>query len=68
VLRGHRRGRLDLAVAIVTGGGTEFVPAVSHGLYGVSPEAVVGTLIEYDYAADDRPFLRRSTHASTGPW
>jgi phosphoserine phosphatase len=54
--------RLDFSIAIVTGGGTEFVRAVSHDLYGVPPEAVVGTLIEYDYADDDdRPVLRRST-------
>jgi phosphoserine phosphatase len=54
--------RRDFAVTIVTGGGTEFVRAVSQELYGVPPEAVVGTLIEYDYAHDDdRPGLRRST-------
>ncbi len=54
--------RLDFAVMIVTGGGTEFVRAVSQDLYGVPPEAVVGTLIEYDYSDDDdRPVLRRST-------
>ena len=35
--------RLDFAVTIVTGGGTEFVRAVSDELYGVPPEAVVGT-------------------------
>ncbi len=54
--------RLDFSVTIVTGGGTEFVRAVSQDLYGVPPEAVVGTLIEYDYTDDDdRPVLRRST-------
>ena len=41
--------RLDFTVAIVTGGGTEFVRAFSDELYGVPPEAVVGTLIEYEY-------------------
>ena len=54
--------RLDFSVMIVTGGGTEFVRAVSQDLYGVPPEAVVGTLIEYDYTDDgDRPVLRRTT-------
>ncbi len=42
-------GAADFTVAIVTGGGTEFVRAVSLDLYGVPPEHVVGTLIEYDY-------------------
>ncbi len=54
--------RRDVAVAIVSGGGTEFVRAVSHQLYGVPPEAVVGTLIDYDYDRDDTgaPRLRRT--------
>lgn len=41
--------RLDFTVAVVTGGGTEFVRAVSQELYGVPPEAVVGTLIGYQF-------------------
>ena len=36
---------LDFTVCIVTGGGTEFVRAVSEDLYGVPPEAVVGSLV-----------------------
>lgn len=52
--------RRDFTVTIVTGGGTEFVRAISQDLYGVPPEAVVGTLIEYDYLSDP-PRLRRST-------
>ena len=53
---------LGFTITIVTGGGTEFVRAISHDLYGVPPEAVVGTLIEYDYeSAADGPSLRRST-------
>ena len=40
--------RRDFTVTIVTGGGTEFVRAVSQQLYGVPPEAVVGTLIGYE--------------------
>jgi phosphoserine phosphatase len=51
--------RRDFSVTVVTGGGTEFVRAVSQELYGVPPEAVVGTLIEYDYAPDP-PRLSRS--------
>ncbi|SDD94948.1 HAD family hydrolase [Nocardioides lianchengensis] len=53
-----RRRAFD--VMVVTGGGTEFVRAVSQDLYGVPPEAVVGTLIEYDYLSDP-PRLARST-------
>jgi phosphoserine phosphatase len=53
---------LGFAVTIVSGGGTEFVRAISHDLYDVPPEAVVGTLIEYDYESTaDGPALRRST-------
>ncbi len=54
--------RREVSIALVSGGGTEFVRAVSQDLYGVPPESVVGTLIEYDYARDDRgrPSLRRS--------
>jgi hypothetical protein len=35
-------------VFICTGGGTEFVRAVSQELYGVPPEGVVGTLVGYE--------------------
>jgi hypothetical protein len=46
---------------VVTGGGTEFVRAVSDDLYGVPPERVVGTLLEYDVLDhDDQPSLVRS--------
>ena len=41
--------RMDFTVFIVTGGGTEFVRAISQELYGVPPEAVVGSLIDYDF-------------------
>jgi phosphoserine phosphatase len=58
---------LDFTIAIVTGGGSEFVRAVSDELYGVPPERVVGTLIEYDYTdEDDRPALTRSTRVVGG--
>ncbi len=43
-LRAH-----GFAVAIVSGGGTEFVRAVSRELYGVEPEAVVGSFVGYEY-------------------
>lgn len=49
--------RRDFTVGIVTGGGTEFVRAVSEDLYGVPAELVVGTLIAYDFA---RSGLRRT--------
>jgi len=55
------------ATFIVTGGGTEFVRAVSEQLYGVPPEGVVGTLIEYEYLAlDGKPALRRTGNVSGG--
>jgi phosphoserine phosphatase len=54
--------RRDVTITIVTGGGTEFVRAVSQDLYSVPPEAVVGTLIKYDLVGgDDRPGLVRTT-------
>jgi hypothetical protein len=51
--------RLDFTVGIVTGGGTEFVRAISQDLYGVPPELVVGTLIGYrlTYDASGAPEL-----------
>ena len=59
---------LDFTVCIVTGGGTEFVRAVSQDLYGVPPEAVVGSLVSYTYSTEPpgpgrpaRPVLRRTT-------
>lgn len=55
--------RRDFTICIVSGGGTEFVRAISVDLYGVPPEAVVGTLIAYEFDRDDggRPFLRRTS-------
>ena len=55
---------LDFTVCVVTGGGTEFVRAVSQELYGVPPEAVVGSLIGYEYVPTSDtsgPGLRRTT-------
>ncbi len=51
---------------IVTGGGTEFVRAVSHQLYGIPPEGVVGTLIGYDYVVVDGVPAVVRTNALTG--
>lgn len=43
----------DFTIFIVTGGGTEFVRSVSADLYDVDPEAVVGTLIAYEFTRND---------------
>jgi phosphoglycolate phosphatase-like HAD superfamily hydrolase len=55
--------RRDFTVGIVTGGGTEFVRAISDDLYGVPSELVVGSLIGYDFTRnnEDQPVLRRTT-------
>ena len=52
----------EFTIFIVSGGGTEFVRAISDDLYGVAPEAVVGTLVEYEFSRrdDGRPVLRRT--------
>jgi phosphoserine phosphatase len=62
----------EFTVGIVTGGGTEFVRAISNQLYGVAPELVVGTLIGYEFERrDGEPALRRSVElmgvANEGP-
>jgi len=65
--------RLEFTVGIVTGGGTEFVRAVSADLYGVPSELVVGTLVDYEFGrdADGRPIARRTARvlgdANEGP-
>jgi len=60
--------RLDFTICLVTGGGTEFVRAISEDLYGIAPEAVVGTMVTYTYSDDPsgtpRPVLRRATGVS----
>jgi phosphoserine phosphatase len=60
--------RREFTIAIVSGGGTEFVRAISRRLYGVPPELVVGTLIGHRVHRDDggRVILRR-TGAISGP-
>jgi len=56
--------RREFTIFIVTGGGTEFVRSISQELYGVAPEAVVGTLIGYEWVRrhDGHPTLRRTAH------
>ncbi len=58
---------LEFDVFIVTGGGTEFVRAVSQDFYGVSPEGVVGTLVTYEFRreGDGRPHLVREGAVAT---
>jgi hypothetical protein len=63
---------LDFTIAIITGGGAEFVRAVSDAIYNTSSELVVGTLIGYDLnRSPDGIELRRSARivgdANEGP-
>ena len=48
LLRAH-----SFSTFIVSGGGTEFVRAVSRDLYGIDPEGVVGTLVIYEFVRQD---------------
>ena len=63
----------DFTLGIVSGGGTEFVRAISDDLYGVPAELVVGTLIGYELTRDQdqHPVLRRTASligaANEGP-
>ena len=54
--------RRDFTVYLVSGGGTEFLRAVSAELYGVPPELVVGTQVRYEMVrrADGQPLLLRT--------
>ena len=55
---------------LVSGGGAEFLRVVSDEFYGVSPEGVVGSQIEYEFTRDDagRPRLLRTDHVvGSGP-
>ncbi len=51
----------EFEVFVVSGGGTEFVRAISRDFYEVSPDDVVGTLVTYEFSRDDagRPHLVR---------
>ena len=59
--------RRDFTVCIVTGGGTEFVRAISLDLYGVPPEAVVGTMVTYAYSAAPAGRTGSPGPSSAGP-
>ncbi|MFW2381956.1 MAG: HAD family hydrolase [Acidimicrobiales bacterium] len=55
---------------IVSGGGAEFIRVVSQDFYGVSPEGVVGSQIDYDFtrADDGTPRLLRTNRVvHSGP-
>ena len=53
---------VEFRVFIVTGGGTEFVRAISEPFYGVPPEGVVGTQVAYDLVrSEGSPRLIRTT-------
>jgi len=59
---------IDFSVFVVSGGGTEFVRAVSEQLYGVAPEGVVGTQVAYRLDNEDgRPQLIRTTELVGDP-
>jgi phosphoserine phosphatase len=55
--------RRDFTISVSTGGGTEFVRSISNDLYGVAPELVVGTLIDYRFerGGDEVPGLIRTS-------
>jgi hypothetical protein len=54
--------RQDFTIYLVSGGGTEFLRAASADLYGVPPEAVVGTQVRHELTRrpDGRPVLLRT--------
>ena len=59
--------RRDFLVFIVTGGGTEFVRAVSRELYDVTPDRVVGTLVRYELTrTGGAPTLLRTADVDGG--
>jgi phosphoserine phosphatase len=47
-LRAH-----DFSVFIVSGGGTEFVRAISDDFYGIEPQDVVGSLVCYEFVRSE---------------
>lgn len=56
------------AIFVVTGGGTEFVRAVSNDLYAVPADRVVGTLIRYQtFERDGRLHLERTAQLDGPP-
>lgn len=66
-LLGHLRAH-GFGVFIVTGGGVEFVRAVSDRIYGVAPDDVVGSAVEVDFARrGDRVVLVRTARLRGSP-
>jgi phosphoglycolate phosphatase-like HAD superfamily hydrolase len=49
----HHLEAHSFRVFVVTGGGVEFVRAVSHRIYGVSPDDVVGSAVELAFERRD---------------
>jgi phosphoserine phosphatase len=56
-------------VYLVTAGGAEFVRVISQDFYGVKPEGVVGSQIDYELERDESGVLRlrRTSSAIGGP-
>ena len=55
---------------IVSAGGAEFVRVIGEDFYGVAPEGVVGSQIDYEFTRDDegKPKLVRTNHlVASGP-
>ncbi len=50
--------RREFTTFIVTGGGIEFVRSVAPELYGVPPERIVGSFVNYHYDAKKRELRR----------
>ncbi|MFV0524847.1 MAG: HAD family hydrolase [Acidimicrobiales bacterium] len=50
--------RRGFAIFVVTGGGADFVRSLAWDFYGVPPERVVGSLVEYHYDADPPELTR----------
>jgi len=63
-----RRSGFDCYLS--TGGGSEFVRVISHDFYGIGPEGVVGSQIDYAFRRDDagQPILTRTNQiVASGP-
>ncbi len=60
----------DFDIYLVTGGGAEFVRTISRDFYGVKPEGVVGSQIDYELEGDGQGTIRllRTSHlVGAGP-
>jgi phosphoglycolate phosphatase-like HAD superfamily hydrolase len=58
----------DFGIYIVSGGGAEFVRVIGQDFYGVSPEGVVGSQIDYEVTRSDSGAigLARTNHVEAG--